>query len=586
MALGVVAEAGEALAKAIKASVNGMSTQDAKVWLRENQPDVPTRMSALVISYGYAKDRGLWYRDGDMLVPGAKPAPRAAQLQPREPAPVPIVNLLNGNGHVPVPANMTIPPLPAAPVQPSLVAAPLPLPQPTLTDLRTQLLEVALGNGIASNWANSIAYYLSQSYDLEDPEAVWNGLLQVTEVPASHRKRFFRTWMAYIGAEVPLPLDAKVKAHGTGAASVTQDQAAQQTSKHPAGRFIAVDGEVHRCGPDDEEMGVSWNMALQMAKQQVEKMRAIQPAPVPVAAKEGDTVAVELIKQMGENSRQTLDMMQGSGGEDPEKKMLAEKLNEERIARVEEKLTSKMELQTERTERQIEALASKLETPLSDLAKAVNLLAQNQNKPQAGPLDSLTQLVDLKEKLAVLFPQPKAESPYMLPVGPNGEAWPLDAYMKFTEMQDRRDTMKFVREQFPGLIQLGQDMTEAMKRQPGAAAGPIPLGPRTEQPELPQVPTGMVQQNCPGCSQLLYFPPSEPDITCPQCRLALTTVDGKLTRWEAPPASAPVQSGPTVPQPEQQPVGTPPPPAQPEPAPVSQILPVAQPAPIEEEVAS
>ena len=521
-----------------------MHVDDARRWLMENGAAGGKSMGNLFVS---GPNRKLWYRDGDLLRPGIKPVNPPATPGPGTP---------QSNGHAPVGDTPGQVPVDTSTEEPAA--------QP-LSDVRTEMVGAAVGIGIHPTWSNTMATFLVRSYDVYDPEEVWEGLMQVTEVPISQRRRFFRTWMSYVGASVPGPLEDRIKA----IAPVYDDQKTAATPAKAKGRkFYAVDGEVLTCPVDaEEEMGVSWPVALQMAKQQVEKTRSLLPGPTP----DGGGVVVELVRQMGENSRQQVEMMAGPGP-DPEKAALAAQLQETRIENLRNELTGKMDLANLETRHNMDRMQDQLTSNLSELTKAVTGLAQASARPPASALDSLTELVKLKDSLASLFPPPLAPQPaFNFPMGPNGEMVPmsLDNMFRMQEFQDKRENGKFMREQVPNLLQIGGDILEAFRRGPGwvpgaaaaaadqppaelpvAAERPaIPLGPPVLVPAVP--PEGQIGSACVQCGMTLFYPPEAYGIVCPRCETGMLNEDGKLVplppgvtlvdRTEEPPeAEAPV----------------------------------------------
>ncbi|MDZ4263817.1 MAG: hypothetical protein U1B30_15985 [Pseudomonadota bacterium] len=403
------------------------------------------------------------------------------------------------------------------------------------------MITAATGIGIPGNWANAIATYLVRSYDVYDPAQVWEGLSEVMEVPISHRKRFFKTWMSYISTEVPQSLEERIRSI---APSYEDQRVPTASAKAKPQKFYAMDGEVLRCPADaEDELGVSWLTAVQMAKQQVEKARSLQPVAPATPARQDESVQVEMVRQMGESSRQTLELLAGVGGEDPEKKVLAQQLEAERLSNLRTELQAQMDRQNQETRHQMDLMSGQLTTSLTELTRAVTAIAQGASKPPATIIDSLKELAGLKEQLGVLFPQPAPpQQAFNFPMGPNGEMVPmsLDNMFRFAEFQDKRETVGAVRKSLPTLIKLGDDLVKAFRAEtaavaaaaPGAAAGAesaaIPLGPRTDNVALPapEPDEPLRTSRCPACNEANHYPRGDWALICGNCHAPLYTRGG------------------------------------------------------------
>jgi hypothetical protein len=299
--------------------------------------------------------------------------------------------------------------------------------QATLQDPRNEIVKIATSIGIPEAQAKAMANYLAQSFDLYKGEEVWGALLEVPEIFLSLRKKFFRTWMSYIGEVVPPRLDQTVKASGG------RDQSQTTDGLHPRKphlRYIAVQGEVQLMPEDDEsDMGVPFAVALQMAEQQVSKRAALRPVQPEAAAPpaQDSSVMVAMVNAQSKLTETVMTMIGGSGGEDPEKKQLAADLQSQKTENLRIELNSKMDLQSAELRNAIKDSNQQLTTALTSLADAVKGIAQTTNTPAPSLLEGINQVVALKDALSALMPQPATAAPAPLYAfkGPDGTTLPL-----------------------------------------------------------------------------------------------------------------------------------------------------------------
>ena len=378
---------------------------------------------------------------------------------------------------------------------------PAPVDLASLEEPAEQMEAIARQLAIPPKTARAIATYVTRSFDFDDPEQVWNALKEVTEIGPSQRKRLWRTWTSWRGVEPPEDLVQRVERENVQEAKgVARGDGAQ-----PTRRFVAVNGEVLPADPDDPG-GMAFSQALQAAQLQIQG-RTQGDGGLPAA----------LVKEMGENSRHTLDLMtrdRGSGG--GAEAQLSRELMDSRIENVRTEFSSTLELMKLSMENQ----ARDLSRAISDLSRSLK-----DQKPAKSWVDEMFEAVPgLKDRFKSLFepPAPSTDSGVRitLPEAKDSEGNPigvdLDSYERLENLRLKRDALAFARQQMPGFFRTAQRMTRSWDRM--VEQGQLGAGGKAED---------TAETDCPECGLRLTYKKGAEAFQCPRCK-AIQTPDGRV----------------------------------------------------------
>lgn len=406
-----------------------------------------------------------------------------------------------------------------------------------LEDIKTNLRDVAVGLGIAQKQASAMANFLAASFDIDDPSSLWKGLSEVSEIHPSMRKRFWRTWNSYRGVGITPELVETVEKQ-TNTAMGRKEPEPEARSK----RYIAIDGEVVDCDPEDDS-GMSFTQALQTAKLQNER-HAVETG---AGATEQQSVLSTALTVMSQNNQAVLStlveaMKSNNGGGNTE---LIVKLME-----------TKSEVAEARTAELIRTSQGAVAEALKGLAEAIRTIAGGQTPRKSWLEELFTELPEAREKFfknvlgggdtnGIRIAMPGA-------TGPDGQTIgvPLDAYMRIEELNSRKDMVKTLREGLPGFMNLGTRLVGALQtnaeaqriaaergislkgepaqelpesRQPAPVGQPAqPTEQPAEQPVEQQFdPETMAQIECTGCKEMLAYPKTAKTFGCPACGVVM-----------------------------------------------------------------
>ena len=378
---------------------------------------------------------------------------------------------------------------------------PAPVDLASLEEPAEQMEAIARQLAIPPKTARAIATYVTRSFDFDDPEQVWNALKEVTEIGPSQRKRLWRTWTSWRGVEPPEELVQRVERENVQEAKgVARGDGAQ-----PTRRFVAVNGEVLPADPDDPG-GMAFSQALQAAQLQIQG-RTQGDGGLPAA----------LVKEMGENSRHTLDLMtrdRGSGG--GAEAQLSRELMDSRIENVRTEFSGTLELMKLSMENQ----ARDLSGAISDLSRSLK-----DQKPAKSWVDEMFEAVPgLKDRFKSLFepPAPSTDSGVRitLPEAKDSEGNPigvdLDSYERLENLRLKRDALAFARQQMPGFFRTAQRMTRSWDRM--VEQGQLGAGGKAED---------TAETDCPECGLRLTYKKGAEAFQCPRCK-AIQTPDGRV----------------------------------------------------------
>ena len=440
----------------------GMPFEEATQWLAEQGDENPNGTVGNLIRWGHLHKAD----DGTTLLLGKGPEKKPAQT--RAPSGEP-------------------------PAQVDIAA---------LEDPADQMEAIARQLAIPPRAARAIATYVTKSFDVDNPEQVWNALKEVTEIGPSQRKRLWRTWTSWRGAEPPEELVHRVEQEAVQEAK----GAARGDGAQPTRRFVAVNGEVVPTDPDDPG-GMAFSQALQQAQLQIQGR----------TQGDGGLPAV-LVTEMGANTRHTLDLMSrdrgdGAGAE----ARLARELMETRIENVRTEFTGTLEL-----------IRQSQETQARELSGAINGLAkslENKDPPKTWVDQMFEQVPGLKDRFQRLFepPVPATDSGVRinLPEIKDGEGNPigvdLDSYERLENVRIKRDALSFARQQMPGFFRTAERMTRSWDRM-------------VEQGQVGGQAEDTVETDCIECGLKLTYKKGSEAFQCPKCRTIQTPDRQAVTR--------------------------------------------------------
>lgn len=425
---------------------------------------------------------------------------------------------------------------------PSSIAPPAPPKQPNtavpsvadtsvgLEDLKVQMRDIAIGLGISQKQAASMANFLASSFDVQNPEALWAGLTEVSEIHPSMRKRFWRTWNSYTGAGIPSELSEKVEQQ-TNSAMGRKEPEAPGLKK----RYIAVDGEVLDCDADDDS-GMSFSQALQLARLQNDKHAVDMGGAVSEKESTLSTALTILSQNNQAHTAALVEVFKGNGNGAGNNELMLQLIS------------AKSEAAEARTASLITQSNQTVAAALGQLAEAMKLIAGGQQTRKSWLEEMFTEVPEAREKFfkgvfgggdsggSVRIQMPGSTGPDGQPMGV-----PLDAYMRLEEISSRKEMVKTFREGLPDVMKIGTRLVEALNtnaqaqkiaaekgislEQPALEQPVQPVGqpatePPTNQPVQPVQqfdPATMNQIECPGCKATLAYPKTAQSFGCPEC---------------------------------------------------------------------
>lgn len=402
-----------------------------------------------------------------------------------------------------------------------------------LEDLKTQMRDTAVGLGINPKSAAAMSNFLVGSFDVQNPEALWAGLSEVTEIHPSMRKRFWRTWASLIGVGVPGELIQKVDQQTNSAMGRKEDIPGLKK------RYVAVDGEVLDADPEDDS-GMSFSQALQLARLQNEKSAAELGAGV--SEKEATlSTALSVISEANKSNTATLvELLRSKDGSSSGNSELVLKLIEAKNEAAEARLLGVIQ-ESNRT----------VGEALKGIAEAMRAMATGQATRKSWFEEAMVEVPELRDKFfknifgngndgMVRIQMPGATGVDGQPAGV-----PLEAYMRLEEINSRKETVKALREGMPDLVKLGERIVGALQTnaeaQKIAAERGIALGSGKEtEKAAPTVTETVVKETspapqqqefdpetmdlakCSGCGSELAYPKGVKSFGCPQCNTTMT----------------------------------------------------------------
>lgn len=429
-----------------------------------------------------------------------------------------------------------------------------------LEDLKTQMRDVAIGLGINVKSATAMSNFLAGSFDVQNPETLWAGLSEVTEIHPSMRKRFWRTWASLSGLGIPVELQQKVEQQTNTAMGRKEDVPGLKK------RYVAVDGQVVDADSDDDS-GMSFSQALQLARLQNEKYAAEIGGGVSEKEATLSTALTIISESNKSNTLALVEMLKdrnGNGGG-----------NNELMLQL---ITAKNEAAEARMLGVIQASNQVVGEGLKAISEAMRTMAAGTATRKSWLEELMTEVPEAREKFfkglfgggndnAVRISMPGA-------VGPDGQAIgvPLDAYMRLEELTSRKETIKAIREGLPDMVKIGERIVGALQTnaeaQKIAAEKGITLGSgekaptgritnisvveqqpaeqATESepestPEQEFDPNTMGTAECIGCHATLAYPKTVKTFGCPSC-------DAVMENPDVQPASTSTLPKSTVPQ--------------------------------------
>ncbi len=377
-----------------------------------------------------------------------------------------------------------------------------------LEDPADQMEAIARQLAIPPKMARAIATFVTKSFDFDNPEQVWNALKEVAELGPSQRKRLWRTWTSWRGAELPEELLQRVERENVQEAKGL----ASGDGEKPSRRFVAVNGEVLPADPDDPG-GMAFSQALQAALLQVQG-RTQGDGGLPAA----------LVTEMGANARHTLDLMsreKGDGG--GAAAQLSKELMDSRIENVRTEFAGTLEL-----------MRQSQETQARELSGAINGLAQsikNADPPKTWVDQMFEQVPGLKNRFEQLFqpPAPATDSgvrinlPEVKDGDGNAIGVDLDSYERIENLRMKKDALSFARQSMPGFFRTAQRMTRSWDRM--VEQGELGAAGKAED---------TLETDCVECGLKLTYNKGAEAFTCPRCKTIQTPGGQVFTRGSSP----------------------------------------------------
>jgi len=137
---------------------------------------------------------------------------------------------------------------------------------PALESSEADLRDMAIRLGIAADRSAATAYHLSATRDLGSPRAFAAGLANCPLNPGE-RSRLYSTWFSAAGIEAP----------AYGDVGATGDDPTSSPKRKQS--FMAVGGEVVRLEDRNDDAGLSWGQAFQLAQLNIEKLKLERSEP-------------------------------------------------------------------------------------------------------------------------------------------------------------------------------------------------------------------------------------------------------------------------------------------------------------------
>ncbi|MFQ6031251.1 MAG: hypothetical protein ACE5Q6_27635, partial [Dehalococcoidia bacterium] len=236
----------QALARQLKSKLeesSPLSEEEIRQWLTGE--GLTPQQAVLLINRGIGRRWRWWHRDEGYIFLGPKPVE---------------------------PADDTGPPEEAS----------------AISDTSQRIYELAVAIGIPDQKAKPLSAYMGRTYDCNNPEIFWQGLLE-TGLPPNDRQRLWKSWISSIGATAAPELEARIK---TEKPVLGPYQSPDQKAQTLDDRYVAYNGQVLKVAPNDPE-GRTHVQALRVAEAQKAPIRsqedAIGPLLVTVTKEQAET---------------------------------------------------------------------------------------------------------------------------------------------------------------------------------------------------------------------------------------------------------------------------------------------------------
>jgi hypothetical protein len=486
--------------------VNGsVPLGEVHAWLEKN--NAPGHF----IFWGSGGNRRYWHIEGDSLTYGGKPKGQVQPARPPSPSasPTTVRRVAVQEARDPTVEDN--------------------IPDPSVLESPTDQMEaIARQIGIRKASATALAAYVCNSYDVDDPRQVWEALQEVKEVTPSLRKRLWRTWCSFRGADPPKDLIdmAEQSVQKSMVRTVTGNDAAPVRTSS-ARLYIVYKGEVLPTSSDDPD-GMTFYQALTMADRQED--RAEQKAARTPTRRDTDPMVDIMTKVF-------VPLFTASATQRPSGPSAEVQLLESEMRHSKELAEMRMKALEERTQQQIELVS----TSIDRLADAIRSGAQSQ--PAPAPKSFWDQLFDnvpgVKEKMSkmILGGNSDDNSNTRVPwdrfkdVNGNPIAMDVGTIERMEALSNEREKVKVFRDTLGKIGEEVPNFIEAFVRE------------RREKDEQKQQ-QGQQQMptvTCKTCGTQQAYAPGYDQIVCGKCRMVMDTSGTAIRQLQ--PVSATAQNG-------------------------------------------
>lgn len=387
----------------------------------------------------------------------------------------------------------------------------------------SQFAALAMHLGIRELTAKATAWYVCNNYDPDDPEQLQEALKRRTDLTPAERMQLWESWTNRVnpGAATKFQkqaYDALIGNPGQGPGSPREEGLDKRVYGIAGGMVVK-----------DKEQGLTYHEASALAWQQMRLMggahdmdnRIPWDAIIKSISERPDTLqeAIAALK--------SLQPQQDQGKQD----LLVELVNT-KIAAQTDSFSQTVQLLQQSHKAEMELMREQQNNQIKSFTESLERIGDAINR-ETNPWETLDKILPgSSQRIVEMLTGGGRKDPSVVIKLPEGDMT-LDAYERWENIQNKRETMKWVREITPEFIQMGKDLANAATRVADAEKEQeLRMAEEPAQGDH-ALPPGLASSICVRCGQLLSYKITATSFSCPVCQTVQTT-DGQILEVRAP----------------------------------------------------